>query len=66
MSKKYVGIKHPSTGSSNFGLVFELKEDGKYHCINWKSNETEFVYTQEQIDHDLKHNYIKEYTNANN
>lgn len=59
MENKYIGIKNPSTGSSNLGLIFEKQIDGQFTCINDKNDKR--IFTEEQIKEDLNNNYLKVY-----
>lgn len=58
--KKYIGIKPPSTESTNLSLIYVKQSDGKYVCINC-GRMISPVLSEDQIQHDLNLGFLKEY-----
>lgn len=57
MSNKYIGIKLPDKKSKgNFGKIFTKNQKGLYVCPT-----STLMFTEEQIQHDFKNGYLKEY-----
>lgn len=56
---KYIGVKRPERGSpgSNIGTIWELKEDGKYHCTSHPKRGSLELW---QIESDLNKGFIKQ------